>query len=63
MLENDKKDFMTNKKQNGKFRTTNPPIEGLRELGKKSGINRLSVKKLRKIALEEATKEAVTNME
>ena len=42
--------------------STKDPIEGLRELGKKSGINKVSINKLKKIALEEAMKEALTNM-
>lgn len=42
--------------------STKDPIEGLRELGKKSGINKLSVKRLKKIALEEAMKEAATSI-
>ncbi len=42
--------------------STKNPIEGLRELGKKSGINKLSIKRLKKIAEEEAMKEAMANI-
>lgn len=42
--------------------STKDPIVGLRELGQRAGINKLSIKRLRKIALEEAGKEASTNI-
>lgn len=38
------------------------PIEGLEELGKNSSINKYSIKQLRKMALEEAGREALSNM-
>lgn len=37
------------------------PIKGLAELGQKSGINKYSIKQLKKIAEEEALREAVSN--
>lgn len=42
--------------------STKDPIEGLRELGKRSGMDKLSIKKLKKIAEEAAMKEALANI-
>lgn len=38
------------------------PVKGLEEWGRKTGINRHSIKELRKIAMEEAEKEALSGM-
>ncbi len=38
------------------------PIAALRELGRKAGIDKYSIKELRKMALEEAEKEALEGL-
>jgi len=38
------------------------PIEGLAELGKKAGLDKLSLKQIKKIIEEEAIKEAFSNI-